>query len=69
MKVKVKKRTTGENKIKKIKPNKIKAEDKNPYPKYSYNSGLENQHTGEPLEGVNGEWLLWEIEHGHSLSY
>ena len=39
---------------------------KNPYPKYSYNSGL-CKEDGTPVWGVDIKWLFWELEHGGKI--
>lgn len=41
-------------------------EDKNPYPKYSYNSGLTTLK-GEPVWDIDDDWLLHEIRCGNGL--
>lgn len=53
--------------IRYIKCNKRDRRDNNPFPKYSYNSGLITQD-GNKVYGVDNKWLLWEIRHGYGLS-
>lgn len=36
--------------------------DFNPYPQYSYNSGL-CYEDGKPVLGEDIDWLYWELEH------
>ena len=47
----------------KIRNRKLK---KNPYPKYSYRTGLTNEK-GEDVWGVDSKWLIWEIKNGNGL--
>ena len=37
---------------------------KNPYPMYSYKSGL-RQEGGTPVWGIDVDWLFWELENGN----
>ena len=41
-------------------------EDKNPHPKYSYNSGLITLE-GKPVWGIDSDWLMYEIKCGNGL--
>ena len=47
----------------KVKKAKKKNPDKNPYPKYSYSSGL-IMEDGSPVWGLDIKWSMFEIEHG-----
>lgn len=47
---------------------KKKIKIKNPYPKYSYNSGLVYLYSNKPVYGIDNKWLMWEISHGYGLS-
>lgn len=38
--------------------------NQNPYPHYSYNSGIKFIHNGERAWGVDSDWTLWNIKHG-----
>ena len=51
----------------KVKVKKVKAKKMNPYPKYSYNTGLQYLNSDEPVWGVDFKWLMWEIKHGNGL--
>lgn len=39
---------------------------KNPYPKYSYNTGLITTDN-KPVYGIDNEWLMFEIKNGNGL--
>lgn len=39
---------------------------KNPYPKYSYNTGLITED-GKRVWGIDNKWLMFEIKHGNGL--
>lgn len=39
----------------------------NPYPKYSYNSGI-CYADGSPCWGIDNKWLMFEIKQGNGLS-
>lgn len=41
----------------------LQKEEVNPYPKYSFNSGLAD-YSGKPVWGTDIRWSLWEIKHG-----
>ena len=45
----------------------VKVRKKNPFRKYSYNTGLRNYHNNEPVWGIDNKWLMWEIKHGYGL--
>lgn len=38
--------------------------NQNPYPHYSFNSGISFIHNGEHAWGVDSDWTLWNIQHG-----
>ena len=42
---------------------KIKVKKKNPYPKYSYNTGLITTDN-KPVYGIDIKWLMFEIKNG-----
>lgn len=42
-------------------------EERNPYPKYSYNSMLVDEITHKPIYGINTDWLIWRLEHGLTI--
>ena len=44
----------------------IKTEEVNPYPKYSFNSGI-CYDDGRPCYGIYTRWSMWEITHGRGL--
>ena len=50
-----------------MKVKKVKAKEINPYPKYSYNTGLQYLNSDEPVWGIDSKWLMWEIKHGNGL--
>lgn len=39
---------------------------KNPYPKYSYNTGLRTED-GKRVWGIDNKWLMFEIKQGNGL--
>lgn len=41
----------------------MKTKIKNPYPKYSYNTGLITNNN-KPIYGVDIKWLMFEIKQG-----
>ena len=43
-----------------------KTQNKNPYPKYSYNTGLRRED-GKPVWGIDSKWALFEIKQGNGL--
>ena len=43
-----------------------KTQNKNPYPKYSYNTGLITED-GKRVWGIDNEWLMFEIKNGNGL--
>lgn len=45
---------------------KIKVKKKNPYPKYSYNTGLITTDN-KPVYGIDNKWLMFEIKNGNGL--
>ena len=47
---------------------KIKKKNKNPYPKYSFNTGLRYMYNDEPVWGIDNKWLMYEIKQGNGLS-
>jgi len=48
-----------------VKISKKKSPDINPYPKYSYNSGLCDENG--PVYGLDFDWQLYELAHGRSI--
>lgn len=46
---------------------KVKVKVKNPYPKCSYNTGLRNVYSDEPVWGIDNKWLMFEIKQGNGL--
>lgn len=51
-----------------MKRRRIKVRKKeNPYPKYSYNSGI-CYNDGSPCWGIDNKWLMFEIKQGNGLS-
>ena len=46
---------------------KAKKKNKNPYPKYSYNTGLRREYNNELVWGIDSKWLMWEIKYGNGL--
>lgn len=40
--------------------------DINPYPQYSYNSGLQYIGNDKPVWGLDTNWVLWELQHGRN---
>ena len=51
----------------KAKAKKIKAKKTNPYPKYSYNTGLQYLNSDKPMWGIDLKWFMWEIKHRNGL--
>jgi len=45
-------------------------EEINPYPKYSYDSGLIEQHNiyHKKHFGIDTDWLLWQLRHNKPIS-
>lgn len=43
-----------------------KNEKENPYPKYSYNTGLITTDN-KPVYGIDNKWLMFEIKNGNGL--
>ena len=46
---------------------KTKKKIKNPYQKYSYNTGLITMDN-KPVLGIDNKWLMFEIKQGNGLS-
>lgn len=59
-------REATDEEAKKVYDKYYKIQNKNPYTKYSYNSGLITED-GKRIWGIDSDWLMFEIKHGNGF--